>query len=81
MFNVSLYHQSDGTGPHLINIQFLKKTSICFINFYINYALDESYTPKRLCVRAGTTVHDMIDVTTVDLNEPSGYLLYNILFT
>lgn len=72
--SLSTYWQSDGAGPHLINIQFLKKTSVCSIDFYLNYVLDESYTPKRICVRAGSTIHDMVDVSTVDLNEPSGWI-------
>lgn len=72
--SLSTYWQSDGAGPHLINIQFLRKTSISAINIYLNYALDESYTPKRVSVRAGTSVHDMVDITTVDLQEPSGWV-------
>ena len=72
--SLSTYWQSDGAGPHLINIQFLRKTSVCTINLYLNYVLDESYTPKRISVRAGSTIHDMADVTTVDLNEPSGWV-------
>ena len=72
--SLSTYWQSDGTGPHLINIQFLRKTSVCAIHFYLNYGLDESYTPKRLCIRAGSTVHDMVDITTVDFTEPSGWV-------
>ena len=72
--SLSTYWQSDGAGPHLINIQFLRKTSISAVNIYLNYVLDESYTPKRISVRAGTTVHDMGDITTVDLQEPSGWV-------
>lgn len=73
--SLSTYWQSDGTGPHLINIQFLRKMSISSINLYLNYVLDESYTPKRISVLAGSTLHDMVDVTTMDLNEPSGWVL------
>ena len=72
--SLATYWQSDGVGPHLVNIQFLKKTSVCSINLYMNYALDESYTPKRICIRAGSTAHDMVDITTVDLNEPAGWI-------
>ena len=72
--SLSTYWQSDGSGPHLITVQFLKKTSVCAINLYLDYVLDESYTPKRISVLAGSTVHDLNDVTLVDLNEPSGWV-------
>jgi anaphase-promoting complex subunit 10 len=72
--SLSTYWQSDGAGPHLINIQFLRKTSVCSVNLYLNYVLDESYTPKRVSVRAGSTRHDLTDVTVVDLAEPSGWV-------
>lgn len=41
------YWQSDGQLPHLVNIQFKKKTAICDIRIYTDYKLDESYTPSR----------------------------------
>ena len=48
--NVDTYWQSDGGQPHLINVQFHKKMSIVEIAFYLDYNLDESYTPKKLSV-------------------------------
>lgn len=41
------YWQSDGQLPHLVNIQFRKKTTVQDICIYIDYKLDESYTPSR----------------------------------
>ena len=49
--NVDTYWQSDGGQPHLINVQFHKKMSIVEIAFYLDYNLDESYTPKKLSAR------------------------------
>lgn len=40
------FWQSDGTQPHHVNIQFLRKKSVCAISFFLNHQLDESYTPK-----------------------------------
>ena len=47
------YWQSDGSQPHLINIQFHKKMSIAEVSFFLDYKLDESYTPKKMSLRAG----------------------------
>jgi anaphase-promoting complex subunit 10 len=40
----------------------------------LDYQLDESYTPKRLSVRAGSTFHDLLEVQVVDLAEPQGWV-------
>ncbi|ENN83455.1 hypothetical protein YQE_00187, partial [Dendroctonus ponderosae] len=42
------YWQSDGQLPHLVNIQFQRKTTISDIYIYTDYKLDESYTPSRI---------------------------------
>ncbi|KAJ8602418.1 hypothetical protein CTAYLR_001218 [Chrysophaeum taylorii] len=72
--NIETYWQSDGGQPHLINIQFHKKMSITEIAFYLDYSLDESYTPKKISIRSGTTFHDLVEVRVVDLHEPSGWV-------
>ena len=41
------YWQSDGPQPHLVNIQFRKKTTVQDVCLYADYKLDESYTPNR----------------------------------
>jgi hypothetical protein len=41
------YWQSDGQLPHLVNIQFRRKTTVHDIYFFTDYKLDESYTPSR----------------------------------
>ena len=39
----------------------------------MDYNLDESYTPKRLKVRVGTTFHNLEEVRTIDVREPCGW--------
>jgi anaphase-promoting complex subunit 10 len=68
------YWQSDGTAPHLINIQFARKTSVKQLSLYLDHSLDESYTPKKFCIRAGSTNHDLRDVAIVNLHEPQGWI-------
>jgi len=64
-----------GGQPHLINVQFRKKMAISEIAFYLDYALDESYTPKKMSIRCGTTFHDLVEVRAVELHEPTGWVV------
>ena len=61
-------------APHTINVQFHRKTSLAQLSLYLDYGMDESYTPKKLCVRAGTTAHDLRDVMFINLHEPVGWI-------
>ena len=71
--SVDTYWQSDGGQPHLINIQFPKRAAVCEVAFYLDYSLDESYTPKKLSIRTGLTFHDLEEIKVVELNEPVGW--------
>jgi len=68
------YWQSDGSHPHFINIQFARRAAISCLSLYMDYALDESYTPKKLCIRAGMTHHDLADIRSLELHEPQGWI-------
>ncbi len=72
--SVDTYWQSDGGQPHLINIHFLKRKSVCEIAFYLDYTQDESYTPKKISIRTGITFHDLEEIKEVELNEPVGWV-------
>jgi len=72
--NKDTYWQSDGAQPHLINIVFHKKTSVVEIGFYLDFNLDESYTPKKISVRAGSSFHDLKEIKAVELDEPVGWV-------
>jgi anaphase-promoting complex subunit 10 len=41
---------------------------------YIDFKLDESYTPAEISVRAGTGFHDLQEVQVVSPVEPTGWL-------
>lgn len=69
------YWQSDGPQPHLVNIQFRRKTTIQDVCVYADYKSDESYTPKRISIRAGSHFNDLQEVEAVDLTEPSGWVM------
>lgn len=73
------YWQSDGQLPHLVNIQFQRKTAISHIYIYTDYKLDESYTPSRISVRTGTHFNDLREIEMIDLNEPTGWVAVPVL--
>ncbi|SPP75334.1 anaphase-promoting complex subunit 10 [Drosophila guanche] len=68
------YWQSDGQLPHLVNIQFHKRTNISQIYIYTDYKLDESYTPSRISIRSGTNFNDLQELQVMDLAEPTGWV-------
>lgn len=72
--NIETYWQSDGGHPHLINIQFSKRASVSSVAFFLDFNLDESYTPKQLSIRAGMTHHDLVEVQIVELSSPMGWI-------
>lgn len=71
--NPESFWQSDGAQPHYLDIHFSKKVSISGISIFTDFARDESYTPSKITFLAGNGFHDLIEVTTVELNQPSGW--------
>ncbi|XP_015793073.1 anaphase-promoting complex subunit 10-like [Tetranychus urticae] len=72
--NLESYWQSDGPQPHLVNVQFKKKTCIEDICIYADFKLDESYTPSRISIRTGSHFHDLQEVEVMELQEPTGWI-------
>ena len=68
------FWQSDGTQPHIVNIQFIKKVLISKVCLYLDYGSDESYTPKKIAFKSGTTLHDLTDITAIEMHEPVGWV-------
>ena len=50
------------------------QVSIKEIAIYCDFKHDESYTPSKISIRAGTHFHDLQEVKEVTLDEPSGWL-------
>lgn len=69
------YWQSDGVQPHFVNIQFQRKVYVTEIAIRLDYKLDESYTPNRLSIRAGTSFHDLREIKIVTLDQVSGWVM------
>ncbi|CAI8050052.1 Anaphase-promoting complex subunit 10 [Geodia barretti] len=75
--SINTYWQSDGLQPHYVNIQFLMKTET--ISLYLDYKQDESYTPSKVAVRAGSTFNDLTQIAVVEFTEPEGWIDINVL--
>ncbi|CAG0911583.1 unnamed protein product [Cyprideis torosa] len=73
--SLETYWQSDGPQPHLINIQFLRRTLVSHVKLYADYKSDESYTPNKIAFRCGTSFHDLREVGVLELNEPTGWVM------
>jgi len=72
--DTSLFWQSDGPQPHHINIHFAKRVKVKRIRMYLDFENDESYTPTKMSVLSGTGFHDLVEVTKLDLERPTGWI-------
>jgi len=69
------YWQSDGSQPHSLQIVFNRRVAISHVCLYLDYNLDESYTPKKVCIETGMTLQDLLTVSVVELQEPVGWCI------
>ncbi|XP_060012153.1 anaphase-promoting complex subunit 10-like [Lagenorhynchus albirostris] len=72
--NLETYWQSDGSQPHLVNIQFRRKTTVKTLCIYVDYKSDESYTPSKISVRVGNNFHNLQEIRQLELVQPSGWI-------
>uniref|UniRef100_A0A803LYH9 Anaphase-promoting complex subunit 10 n=1 Tax=Chenopodium quinoa TaxID=63459 RepID=A0A803LYH9_CHEQI len=72
------FETSDGAQPHMINIQFQKKVKLQLIVLYVDFKLDESYTPSKISIRAGDGFHNMKEIKAVELVKPSGWVYISL---
>lgn len=74
--NPNTFWQSDGTQPHFINIQFLRKMRVQEIAIQLDFKQDESYTPNKISIRAGTSLQDLKEIILADMKEPCGWYVF-----
>uniref|UniRef100_A0A803VJH7 Anaphase-promoting complex subunit 10 n=1 Tax=Ficedula albicollis TaxID=59894 RepID=A0A803VJH7_FICAL len=91
--NLETYWQSDGSQPHLVNIQFRRKTTVKTLCIYADYKSDESYTPSKISVRVGNNFHNLQEIRVAEIgcylvssaffnlqiNFPSCFLRHDVL--
>lgn len=44
------------------------------VAIYLDFKLDESYTPSRVSIRIGTSFYDLREIAVLDLHEPQGWI-------
>nr|XP_039251040.1 anaphase-promoting complex subunit 10-like [Styela clava]XP_039251041.1 anaphase-promoting complex subunit 10-like [Styela clava] len=76
--NLESYWQSDGTQPHMVNVQFRQKTDIGCVAIYTDYKSDESYTPSRVSFRVGNHYHDLREIEQIYMQEPCGWVVVKL---
>ncbi|KAF8852249.1 anaphase-promoting complex, subunit 10 [Acephala macrosclerotiorum] len=72
--DTNLFWQSDGPQPHHLNIHFSRLVSIVAIRLYLDFEADESYTPTRITLLAGTGYHDLIPFSALSFEQPKGWI-------
>ncbi|KAF2673666.1 galactose-binding like protein [Microthyrium microscopicum] len=70
----SQFWQSDGPQPHHLNIHFFKMVAITAMRIYLDFDLDESYTPTLIRFAAGTGYNDLQDFSTMRFDQPKGWI-------
>lgn len=66
--------RSDGPQPHHLNIHFARFVSIRAIRIFLDFEADESYTPTRITLLAGTGYHDLIPFSALSFEQPKGWI-------
>jgi len=73
--NNESFWQSDGPIPHIINIQFMKKTKVSEIGLLLDSKTDESYTPQIISIRGGIYLQNLKEIIKIELSDPIGYVI------
>ncbi|KAL2003203.1 hypothetical protein VTN02DRAFT_4703 [Thermoascus thermophilus] len=70
----SQYWQSDGPQPHILTLHFFKLVAVVKIRVYLDFELDESYTPTKMVFLAGMGGNDLVEFATWEGEAPSGWV-------
>ncbi|MES1905993.1 MAG: Anaphase-promoting complex subunit 10, partial [Paramarteilia canceri] len=69
------YWQSEGPQPHKIDAQFMKRMPFSILAIYTDYKVDESYTPKKISIKAGNSVTSLKKFEDIELSDPNGWII------
>ncbi|KAJ5312160.1 hypothetical protein N7508_002990 [Penicillium antarcticum] len=70
----SQYWQSDGPQPHTLTLHFFKLVAVVRIRVYLDFELDESYTPTKMIFAAGMGGNDLVEFATWEGDGPCGWV-------
>ncbi|CED84300.1 Anaphase-promoting complex (APC), subunit 10 [Phaffia rhodozyma] len=74
----NVFWQSEGPQPHHINLQFPHFVPILKVSLHLSHPKDDSYTPQKVCIRAGTGFHDLTDIRIVEFQKPDGWMTLDL---
>jgi anaphase-promoting complex subunit 10 len=70
----SFYWQSDGPQPHALTLHFFKLVAVVRIRVYLDFGLDESYTPTKMVFLAGMGGNDLVEFASWEGESPTGWV-------
>ncbi|EER26863.1 Anaphase-promoting complex, subunit 10 family protein [Coccidioides posadasii C735 delta SOWgp] len=70
----SQFWQSDGPQPHTLTLHFFKRVAVVRIRVYLDFELDESYTPTKMVFLAGMGGNDLVEFATWQGEAPCGWV-------
>ena len=65
----SYFWQSDGPQPHTLTLHFFKLVAIVKMRIYLDFELDESYTPTKMKFYAGMSEGGLVEFGTWEVTE------------
>lgn len=65
----SHFWQSDGPQPHTLTLHFFKLVAIVKMRVYLDFDLDESYTPTKMTFFAGMSEGGLVEFATWEVQE------------
>ncbi|KAF7595326.1 anaphase promoting complex subunit doc1 [Aspergillus hancockii] len=68
------YWQSDGPQPHQLTLHFFKLVAVVKIRVYLDFDMDESYTPTKMTFLAGMGSNDLVEFATWEGEGPCGWV-------
>ncbi|KAL5338501.1 galactose-binding domain-like protein [Aspergillus crustosus] len=68
------YWQSDGPQPHTLTLHFFKLVAVVKLRVYLDFSLDESYTPTKMIFLAGMGGNDLVEFATWEGEGPCGWV-------
>ncbi|KAJ5901689.1 hypothetical protein N7495_002217 [Penicillium taxi] len=70
----SLYWQSDGPQPHYLTLHFAKLVAVVHLRVYLDFTVDESYTPTKMVFVAGMGGNDLVEFATWEGEGACGWV-------
>ncbi|CAG7918949.1 unnamed protein product [Penicillium olsonii] len=68
------YWQSDGPQPHTLTLHFFKLVAVVKVRVFLDFDLDESYTPTKMIFAAGMGGNDLVEFATWEGEGPCGWV-------